>query len=124
MKYEDLIVWQKSMVMVTDVYQDTKSFPVDEKFALTNQLRRAAVSVPANIAEGHGRKYTKAYLNFLSIAVGSLTELETLLKISYNLQYLSKKKLTKFSIQIQEIGRMLSGLIAALQNKLRIKTEK
>ena len=86
MKYEDLIVWQKGILLVKEIYQKTKKFPPDERFGLISQMRRSAVSIPSNIAEGHGRKSTQAYINHLSIAFGSLMELETLLKISNELR--------------------------------------
>jgi len=88
--FRDLLVWQKSMSLVTRIYQITKGFPREELYALTNQMQRCAVSVPSNIAEGHGRKSTKEYLRFLEIATGSLYELQTQLEISRNLDYLSK----------------------------------
>ena len=105
-------------MIVKEIYQETKKFPADEKFGLISQIRRSAVSISANIAEGHGRKSTKAYINHLSIAFGSLMELETLLKISTELNYLSKTKLTTSLKQTHEIGKMLSGLIASLQKKI------
>ncbi|MFA6202235.1 MAG: four helix bundle protein [Gallionella sp.] len=77
MKYSELIVWQKAMDLVTEIYKVTATFPVEERFGLSSQIRRAAVSVPSNIAEGHGRKSTASCLNFLSIAFGSLMALET-----------------------------------------------
>ena len=115
MKYEDLKVWQKGIVLVKRIYCETKAFPADEKFGLISQMRRSAVSIPTNIAEGHGRKSTKAYINHLSIVFGSLMELETLLKISNELKYLPKVKLTKLLTQSHEIGRMLNGLMTSLR---------
>ena len=115
MKHEDLIVWQKGMRLVKEIYNEVKAFPADEKFGLISQMRRSAVSIPSNIAEGHGRKSTKAYINHLSIAFGSLMELETLLKISNELTYLSKAKLTELLTQSHEIGRMLNGLMTSLR---------
>ena len=106
------------MLVVKEVYRESKKFPTDERFGLISQIRRSAVSVPSNIAEGHGRKSTKAYINHLSIAFGSLMEVETLLKISTELNYLSKEKSKVFLKQTQEIGKMLSGLMTSLQNKL------
>ena len=95
MKHEDLIVWQKSMILVKEIYQESKNFPADERFGLTSQIRRSAVSIPSNIAEGHGRKSTKAYINHLSIAFGSLMELETLLKILAEVRLFIENKVTK-----------------------------
>ena len=114
MKYSELLVWQKAMNLVTTVYRMTKAFPADEKFGLTAQMQRAAVSVPANVAEGHGRKYTKAYLNHVSIANGSLMELETLLQIAARLDYLENIQLLEVLKQTSEIGKMLSGLTRSL----------
>lgn len=114
MKYSELLVWQKAMDLVTRVYWLTKAFPADEKFGLTAQMQRAAVSIPANIAEGHGRKSTKAYLNYVSIANGSLMELETLLQIAARLEYLENKQLLEVLQQTNEIGKMLSGLTRSL----------
>jgi len=88
LKYSELIVWQKSMDLVADIYRSTALFPVEERFGLASQSRRAAVSIPSNIAEGHGRKSTGAYVNFLSIAYGSLMELETQIQIAARLNYL------------------------------------
>lgn len=82
--HTDLIIWQGSMNFVTEIYQLTKTFPPDEKFGLSSQIRRAGVSVPTNIAEGSARKTTKEYIQFLFIAIGSLTELETHLVIAKN----------------------------------------
>ncbi len=113
MKYEDLKVWQKGMRLVKEIYQESKNFPADERFGLTSQIRRSAVSIPSNIAEGHGRKSTQAYINHLSIAFGSLMELETLLKISAELNYLAKSKVEKLLVAAEEIGKMLSGLNAS-----------
>ena len=114
MKYTDLVVWQKAMDLVQTVYEASSEFPGDERFGLVAQLRRAAVSVPSNIAEGHGRKATGAYLNHLSIAFGSLMEMETQLRIAHRLGYLADKRLSDLSGQTDEIGKMLSGLTKSL----------
>ena len=114
MKYSDLLVWQKAMDLVTMVYKLTKTFPADEKFGLISQIQRAAVSVAVNIAEGHGRKATGAYLNHLSIANGSLMELETLIQIARRLEYLDSRWEKKALLQTDEIGKMLSGLSRSL----------
>jgi four helix bundle protein len=91
--YQDLEVWKKAMELVTDIYKITQTFPKEELYGLTNQLRRASVSVPANIAEGWGRGTTKGYIQFLRIARGSLLEVETLMTISYNLGYVNAQDL-------------------------------
>lgn len=114
MKYSDLLVWQKAMDLVTTVYGLTKAFPADERFGLSAQMQRAAVSVPANIAEGHGRKSTRAYVNHVSIASGSLMEVETLLQIAGRLNYLENKQLSEVLRQTGEVGKMLNGLIRSL----------
>ena len=115
MKYSDLRVWQKSMDLVELIYRVTVMFPSAEKFGLTNQIRKAVVSIPSNIAEGHGRKFTRAYMNNLSIAFGSLMELETQLRIACRLGYLQESSLNELLTQCDAIGKMLSGLIASLR---------
>ena len=89
MKYSELVVWQKAMDLVTEIYKITATFPSDERFGLSSQARRAAVSIPSNIAEGHGRKSTGAYVNHLSIAYGSLMELETQIQIAVRLNFVT-----------------------------------
>ena len=116
--YRDLQVWQKSMVLVKEVYQSTARFPKEELYALTNQIRRAAVSIPSNIAEGHARDSTKEFLHHLSFALGSLAELETQMILSKDLQYLPEERLFPLLQQTNEIGKMLRGLQKALQRKL------
>ena len=115
MKYSELVVWQKAMNLVERVYGLTEQFPNEEQFGLTSQLRRAAVSIPANIAEGHGRKYTNAYLNHLSIAAGSLMELETLVQITRRLGLVDNEAENLLLAQTDEIGKMLSGLRNSLK---------
>ena len=117
MKYSDLKVWQKAIDLVAEIYKLTADLPVAEKYGLASQMQRAAVSVPANIAEGHGRKATKAYLNYLSIANGSLMELETHLQISSRLDYIPEKQLAAMLSKTGEVGRMINGLRAALTAK-------
>ncbi len=117
MKYSELIVWQKSMDLVTEIYKITATFPSEERFGLSSQARRAAVSVPSNIAEGHGRKSTASYLNFLSIAFGSLMELETQIQIAVRLNFIQEDKAVALLLQTDEIGKMLSGLKKSLAEK-------
>ncbi|MDD4928897.1 MAG: four helix bundle protein [Gallionella sp.] len=114
MNYSDLIVWQKSMDLVTGIYKITATFPVEERFGLSLQMRRAAVSIPSNIAEGHGRKATGAYLNHLSIAYGSLMELETQIQIALRLNFLGADETSSLLDQTNEIGKMLNGLKKSL----------
>jgi four helix bundle protein len=96
--YQELIVWQKAMELVELVYRMSKQFPREEIYGLTSQIRRAAVSIPSNIAEGQGRSTTKDFLNFLSVARGSLREVETQLLISERLEYTKNHKQRKFWI--------------------------
>lgn len=109
--YRDLIVWQKSMQLVTQVYRKTKTLPREELYSLVAQIRRSSVSIPSNIAEGYGRNATNDYLRFLQIASGSLYELQTQLEICLNLEYLSKEDFESINEQSREIERMLSSLI-------------
>lgn len=115
--YRDLKVWQHSKALTLAIYQATQTFPSEERFGLTSQMRRCAVSIPSNIAEGNARS-TRDYLRFIDIAQGSLAELETQLEIAHDLGYLSKKPLTECLTRAGEIGRMLSGLTTSLQSKL------
>lgn len=115
--YRDLIVWQKSMTLVTDVYKATRTFPREEVYALVSQLRRCAISIPSNIAEGYGRKSTGDYVRFLQIAMGSLFEIQTQLEIARNLEFLSQDHFEKIHESSREIERMLSSLIRKLNNQ-------
>ena len=112
--YRDLDVWQKAMNLVTEVYAITKAFPKEELYGLTSQVRRAAVSIPSNIAEGKGRFSKKEYVRFLMQARGSLCEVETQLEISRNLAYTSEGDLARLLVVTGEIGRMLNGLIRSI----------
>jgi four helix bundle protein len=116
--YKDLEVWKKSIDIVTKIYKVTNSFPKDEIYSLVSQLRRSAVSIPSNIAEGWGRNKTKEYIQFLRIARGSLLELETQLIISNNLSYLNKQNMDNLLIKIKEINKMLNALINILNKKV------
>ena len=118
--YADLDVWKKSMSLVEEVYTFTKTLPSDERFGLVTQLQRSAVSIPSNIAEGHGRRSTGAYLNHLSISYGSLMELETQIHISHRLNYIDQEILNMLPTKTSEIGRMLNGLKQALNPESRI----
>ena len=112
--YRDLIVWQKAMVLVKAVYESSKSFPRDEQFGLTQQLRRSAVSIPSNIAEGSGRGTTQDYVRFLQIARGSLFEAQTQLELTRDLQFLSEPRTAEILALCNEIERMLNALITKL----------
>ena len=112
--HKDLLIWQKSIDFVVEVYGITNLFPKSELFALTNQIRRCVTSIPANIAEGSGRKGNKEFVQFLHIALGSSTELETFLIISKKLNYINDNIFEKLNEQLSEIIRMLIGLIKSL----------
>jgi len=112
--YRQLIAWQKAVTMVTDTYRITREFPREEIYGLTSQIRRAAVSVPSNIAEGAGRRSTGEYVHFLGNSYGSLCELETQIIIAGNLGYLAADMSQKFLEQTAEVGRITNGLISSL----------
>ncbi|MEE9406501.1 MAG: four helix bundle protein [Polaribacter sp.] len=113
--YKELIVWQKSMRLVALIYDLTKTFPYDERFGLTSQMRRCAVSVPSNIAEGWGRMSRKNYIQFLRISRGSLYELETQLLITKELKYSNNSEVIESLIV--EVSKMLNSLIKKLEEK-------
>lgn len=115
--YRDLLVWKEGMTLATDIYGFTKEFPREELYGLTSQLRRAATSIPANIAEGFGRETTGAYIQFLRIAQGSLKELETLADLSTRLSYLREDISAKVGNDCARIGKMLRSLIRALERR-------
>ena len=115
--YRDLVVWQKAMALVTQVYKITKKLPKEENFGLFSQMRRCAVSISSNIAEGYGRNSTSDYIRFLQIANGSLFELQTQLEIAKNLEYFSKSDFENIYEQTREIERMLGSLIKKLRGK-------
>ena len=109
--YRDLIVWQKAMVLVTLVYKLSKKFPEDEKFGLTSQIKRSSVSIPSNIAEGYGRKYSNDYSRFLQMARGSLYECQTQFEIALNLDFVNSEDLKAISQISLEVEKMLNSLI-------------
>lgn len=114
--YRDLLVWQKAVDLVTQVYADTGSFPRDEMFGLTSQMRRAAVSVPSNIAEGQGRLTRGEFQQFLGHARGSLLELETQVEIAGKLGFLKEPQARSLLDRSAEVKRMLNGLIESIRN--------
>lgn len=116
--FKDLFVWQKGMHLVKFSYAHTNKFPESEKFGLTSQIRRCAISVPANIAEGWGRKSTKSYMQFLRVACGSLYELQTHFLIAKELDYINTVECDEMELLIGEDSRMLYSLINALEIKL------
>jgi four helix bundle protein len=109
--YRDLVVWQKAMELVTEIYRSTETFPKEEIYGLSGQIRRAAVSIPANIAEGQGRLTPGEFRQFLGYARGSLLELETLILVARNLNYLDYDKAVFLSAQSGEVGKILNGLL-------------
>ena len=115
--HKDLIVWQKSMLLVKRLYEVTSSYPKDEIFGITSQMRRAAVSIPSNIAEGYGRLYEKDTVRFLSTALGSASELETQMLISKQLMLASDQELDDMLMLNNEIIRMLVALSKKLSNQ-------
>lgn len=117
--YKDLIVWQKSVDLAMEVYKISASFPDHEKFGISNQLRRASVSISSNIAEGWGRNSTKNYVQFLRISRGSLLEIESILHITQKLDYRSNKEHDSIMSLIEEISKMLNKLISALESKFK-----
>ena len=117
MIHKDLLVWQKSMDLVIECYKVTSKFPKNETYGLSSQLQRAAVSVPANIAEGRHRQHRKEFIQHLSIAYGSLAELETHIHIAGRLNYIDENRVAFLLDQTGEIGRMLNGLKKSIEKK-------
>ena len=113
--HRDLLIWQKSMDLVTDVYSAVEDFPDYEKFGITSQIRRSSVSIPANIAEGFGRNSQKDFKRFLQISMGSLFELQTELEVSKNLSYLSQQHFDNLYEDTREVERMLSSFIRTIK---------
>jgi four helix bundle protein len=112
--FEDLKVWQKGIELTTLVYRITQNFPLEEKYALANQLRKASVSVPSNIAEGYGRRTSSEFKRFLSISLGSVYEVQTQLRIGYELNLLPLEKFTQAKDLSSEIDRMIYAIIKKL----------
>ncbi len=119
-KYDDLLVWQRSMDLVREVYEVTRPFPNEERFGLAGQLRRSAISVASNIAEGQGRASTSEFLHHLSFAYGSLIEVETQARIAAMLGYLLPHRFESLLAKTSEVGRMLNGLRKSLAVRLRV----
>jgi four helix bundle protein len=116
--YRDLLAWQKAMGLVELVYAVTRGLPPEERFGLTSQLRRAAVSIPSNIAEGHAREGTKEFARYIAIARGSLAELETQIELLSRLNMAQPVHLIPIFACCDELGRILRGLRKSLDNKL------
>lgn len=115
--YRDLTIWQRSMTLTEMSYRLSARLPSDEKYGLVTQIRRAAVSIPANIAEGHGRESTGSFIQFLRIAQGSLKELETHILLTERLGLAANEQLQPLHAECDEIGRMLRALIRSLQDR-------
>ena len=114
--YRDLVAWQKSVALVLEIYRHTESFPKTEIYGLVSQLRRAAVSVPSNVAEGHARRSTGEFRQFLGHALGSLMEMETQIIIAEGLGYLDKDVASQLPGHTGEVGRIINGLLRSLQH--------
>ena len=112
--YKDLIIWKRSMDLVEAIYRISEDIPSKEQFGLISQMRRASVSIPSNIAEGYGRQSTGSYAQFLSIARGSLFELETQIEICIRLNYFKKIESVNLLVEIIEISKMISSIISKL----------
>ncbi len=113
--YKELIVWQKSMDLSRKIYILTKSFPKEELYGITSQIRRSSVSIPSNIAEGYARKSRKEYIQFYSIAYGSVSELETQLILARDFGYIEEKDFTETENLLHEVAKMLHVLIIRLK---------
>jgi four helix bundle protein len=119
--YRDLIAWQKALSLAEQAYKLTSNFPNEEKFGLTSQMRRAAVSIASNLAEGHARNSRGEFMQFVGHAQGSLAELETQSLLSARLGYLASDAANRFSEQSQEVSRLLAGLKTSLKDGHRSK---
>ena len=115
--YKDLVVWQKSVALITEIYNRTSRFPDFERYGLVSQIRRASTSIAANIAEGWGRGSRGEYIQFLTVARGSLMELETHLIVSCNLRFLKSNELASILVLVKDIEKMLNRLIAVLKKR-------
>jgi len=118
--YRDLEVWQKSMGLAKRIYQLTHKFPSEERFGSTNQLRRAAVSVPSNLAEGHARFGSGEFSRFISITMGSVAELETQILLSSDLGYVSAEIAQDVLAELDAIGKMLRGLVKSIERRRHV----
>ncbi len=112
--FKELIVWQKSHKLVLEIYKVTKSYPKEEVYSLTNQIRRASVSIAANIAEGYKKKTKASKLNFLNISEGSLEEVKYYIILSKDLEFISEKEFNQLESITEEVGRLISGYSSAI----------
>ena len=113
--HRQLIVWQKGVALALETYRISRSFPREEMYGLTSQIRRASVSIPSNIAEGNGRRHRAEYAHHVSIARGSLREVETLAEIAHGLEYIRNEELAMFRELLDHVGRMLTRLLKGLE---------
>lgn len=113
--YRDLLIWQKGMSLVVDIYSMTNKYPSSEQFTLVNQTRRSAISIPSNIAEGYGRNSTSDYIRFLNISRGSLYELQTQVEIAVNLNYIPRKVFMTIYEKTEELSKMIGVLIKKVE---------
>lgn len=114
--FRKILVWQKSMSLVTKIYKATRTFPKEEMFGLTSQIRRSSVSIPSNIAEGSGRESNKDFLRFLYISLGSIFEMQTQLEIAKNIIYINEEEFNLLYEDSREIERMLASLIKKIKD--------
>ena len=115
--HKKLLVWQRSLALVKQIYEETSGFPAEEKFGLVTQMRRAAISIPSNIAEGSARNTSKEFMNFLHIAQGSVAELETQILISQSLGFTTDDDMHPILNELEEISRMIIGLQKTLRGE-------
>ena len=115
--FKKLLIWQKSMTLVTSIYQITRTFPRDESLGLTSQIRRCSISIPSNIAEGYSRESPKEYVRFLNISTGSIFELQTQLEIAKNIGYLTPEQFNKQYEDSREVERMLIAFINKIKER-------
>lgn len=116
--HKDLEVWKRSVDLVTLIYDVTSRYPKDENYGITNQIRRAAISIPSNLSEGAARNHSKEFIQFLHICLGSISELETQIIISENLKFLSKVDSTRIQNELTELRRMFLGLIRNIKSNV------
>ena len=115
--FRKLLIWQKSMALITKIYFSTNKFPKEEVFGLTSQIRRSSISIPSNIAEGSGRESDKDFLRFLNISIGSLFEMQTQLEIAKNITYLKEEEFNNLYEDSREVERMLVSFIKKIKDR-------
>jgi len=115
--FRKLLIWQKSMALITKIYFSTNNFPKEEIFGLTSQIRRSSISIPSNIAEGSGRESDKDFLRFLNISTGSLFEMQTQLEIAKNIAYLNQEEFNNLYEDSREVERMLVAFIKKIKDR-------